>query len=92
MGRPRLELACSVCKRTPDEVRILSNRYCTDCMSEYNKEQRRLRLKETKTATVQMIMDETEEWIWEDGHWQEYEKPLHGPKRNVKHVEFEDMH
>lgn len=37
MGRHRLPLACSKCKRTPKEVRILANRYCVDCMRQYNK-------------------------------------------------------
>lgn len=38
MGRPRKPLACSRCNRTPDEVRINSNRFCVDCMRTYNHE------------------------------------------------------
>lgn len=38
MGRARKPLACSRCGRTPEEVKILSNRYCTDCMRKYNRQ------------------------------------------------------
>jgi len=91
MGRPKLDLACSVCKRGPDQVRILSNRYCVDCMSDYNREQRQKRIAANSPNTVErMIMDPTEEYIFTDSHWEEYEPAVHGPKLNVKHLDFDE--
>ena len=92
MGRPKLELACSVCKRSPEEVRILSNRYCVDCMSEYNRNARHARLRASSTVAEEMIFSPDEDYIWYDGHWDEYNKDFHGPKRNVVHKDFDEMH
>lgn len=62
MGRPRLPLACSICKRTPDEVRLHKNRYCVDCMRAYNKEYRLRRDHETTEgkATIELLPDTDE--------------------------------
>jgi hypothetical protein len=73
MGRHKLPLACSRCHRTPDEVRILSNRYCVDCMRAYNK--RHWQLKKPLYAMHQSpsaLREGTVQdgMIYTDGHWE----------------------
>jgi hypothetical protein len=59
-------------------------------MSDYNREQRQKRIAANNPVTIRMIMDPSEEWIFDDGHWEEYDPSIHGAKKNVKHQEFED--
>ncbi len=91
MGRPKLPLMCSRCKRPPDEVRILSNRYCKDCMRQYNLEQRQARASAQGETTTKggIIMDFDENWVYTNSHWEEYELVLHGPKNNIQHRDFD---
>ena len=53
MGRHKKPLACSRCGRPPDEVKILSNRYCKDCMSLYNLNYRQKQKAETGLSRSQ---------------------------------------
>lgn len=62
MGRRRLPMACSKCGRTPDQVKIYSNRYCRDCMSLYNlqyrqREKERTGLTRAQLANLQMHIE-----------------------------------
>jgi len=59
-------------------------------MSDYNREQRHKRIAANNPNVDLMIMDPSEEWIFTDSHWEEYNPHSHGAKTNVRHKDFDE--
>lgn len=101
---PKLPEKCNECGRPASEVKIyLSNYKCQDCMRAYSKRRYELRKQGLLVQTgpsrprwdvVKVILDPSHEWIWADGHWQEYDRKLHGTLVGVTIIEkaFDEMH
>lgn len=83
MGRTPLPLACSHCKRTPDQVKIYTNRLCVDCMREYNRSRHAIikgqqpnydRASKTQTLNqASLILSEDGNYVYTEDHWEEYD-------------------
>lgn len=85
MGRRKLPLMCSKCKRTPDQVKIYGNRRCIDCLREDNRanyQKRKIELNaEAETVSARsfpteakLILTPNGESIYTDHHWEEFNK------------------
>jgi hypothetical protein len=78
-----------------DKPLHMSNNYCKECMRAYNRERYLARKAGTLTPSAQRVrwdsvtktLDPSHEWIYVDGHWEEYEYAIHGTLVGVKIVE-----